>query len=305
MEPYHRDAAEWAEGVARDLKLVAVSAADECPATRRSSMVEMLSDGLKGVAPSDRETYLQALAARFPVADDKESSAAGDGESVALRPVPEDTPESLLERLVQASARLEPRARRTLLDRLAVGMGLDPGSPAVGELAREVAGVLGLRPGEGVPAERLAGLISALVQPLLSLDQLMQSLRQRLSTQPGGQRRPGGAMELKEAIRKYLAGEPDSRVQQVELAVQQCAKTVARLLHVVGGAGRDFARAHHARFAPSEIKERAEYERGGGHIDQRCWRVYVRCASEFWTEAAIEKEIQDAIAARLRDFTSV
>jgi hypothetical protein len=303
---HHRNAVEWAGRLAARLRVLMVSAEDENPEVRRKSLLEELNRELRAVAPSDREVFLQALETRFPAWDSVDGPALANGPVASYEPVPGEKSEAILQRLLQAVSRLGPEARRDFIERLtAAGIDNEGNRPAAPELSSETAELLGLRPGQGIAPERLVELLSAVIEPLLSLDQLMRSLRHQLFAPPGGQRRPPPNSELKEAIRRYLSGESDARIERVALAVSQCAKTFARLVHAMGGGVREFAQKQEARFAPAEIKELADLQRGYTHIERKCWWVYVRLAEEYGTEIAIEKQIQDCIATRLRDFTSV
>ena len=108
--------------------------------------------------------------------------------------------------------------------------------------------------------------------------------------------------DLRQVGGKYLGGDPEVSIVQVNQIVDRMRQLLAGILTAIGPAGRSFSKQHLSRFSPDAIKDAASSEPGGMFVtqEQKCWRKYTELAAEL-NEDAIELEIQDAIARYAED----
>lgn len=290
MESYLAEEALWASGLAARLRLVQANFADDQSAARQAYLAEELERGLKGVAPSKRRAYLNALAARFPSWQTSSAPSLPSGPKAAAA----ETPESLLHRLVEASSQLAPERKNELareLQKAGWTIG-EPSAPTL-ELPPELRKKLGMAPGQALNLERAVKLAAALTDMVLALDQLVWALWKQLAAR-SAIRKEAEPLKL---MGPYLAGDPEVSTQQVAQSLEKTRRLIAGLLGAIGRAGSTYARNHAARFAPDVIEDWAKMEQKWSEgLAQVCWRKYVQHAKEYSTEAAIENEIQEGIA---------
>ena len=290
MESYLAEDALWANGLAARLRLVQANFADDQASSRQGYIAEEVERGLKNVAPSKRKTYLAALAAQFP----SWQSGTGAPSPVGQKPPAPDTPESLLQRLVDASAELTPERKKELSRELqrAGWTVSDQSAPAL-ELSAELQKKLGLAPGQALNLERAVKLAGALSDMVLALDQLVWALWKQLAARSAIRKEA----DLFKLMGPYLTGDPEVSTQQLTQTLEKTRRLIAGLLGAIGRAGSTYARNHVARFAPDVIEDWAKMERKWSQgLEQVCWRKYVEHAKEHSSEAAIENEIQEGIA---------
>src|SRR5882724_1436011 len=106
MESYLSEEALWANGLASRLRLVQANFADDQASSRHNFIAEELDRALKDVVPSKRKAYLNALAEKFPA-----WQQTGMAPLPVSAPVPvaaEETPDTLLQKLLAAASQLTP-----------------------------------------------------------------------------------------------------------------------------------------------------------------------------------------------------
>ena len=290
MESYLAEEASWASGLASRLRLVQANFADDQAAARQAYIAEEVERGLKGVAPSKRKAYLNALAVQFPAWQSASRTSAPAGQK-DLTP---ESPESLLHRLVEVSAQLPPERKKELARELQKAGWLAPeqATPTL-ELPVELQKKLGMGPGQALNLERAVRLAAALSEMVLALDQLVWALWRQLAARSGIRKEA----ELVKLMGPYLGGDPEVSTQQITQSLEKTRRLIAGLLGAIGRAGATYARSHAARFAPEVIEDWARMEkRWSEGLEQVCWRKYVEQAKEYATEPAIENEIQEGIA---------
>src|ERR1041385_7390670 len=114
MESYLSEEALWASGLAARLRLIQANFADDPSSVRQGYLAEEIERALVPVSPTQRQTYLDALAEGFPSGEGARSAAHCD-DKAGNAPL---TPEELVTRLLQLAPTLSPEARSALALRL-------------------------------------------------------------------------------------------------------------------------------------------------------------------------------------------
>src|SRR6266853_114656 len=106
METHLAEESLWASSLAARLRLLQANFADDDPAERKDYIVQEIERALKGVVPDKRRALLDALALRFPAWQSSRPAPVA-----AAAPAAPETPEALLERLIEALPELSPEQR--------------------------------------------------------------------------------------------------------------------------------------------------------------------------------------------------
>jgi hypothetical protein len=294
MGSYLSEEAMWATGLASRLRLVQANFADDQPAARQNFIAEEIERSLKGIVPSKRRIYLNALAEKFPA---WQPSADSPAPIVQAAPSAEQTPEVLLQKLLEAAPRLAPETRAEFTRKLQQA-GLVPApvgggsGGALPELPPELQKKLGLIPGKPLDPERALKMLVALSELTLALDQLVWALWKQMAPKSNFRKET----EFNKLIGPYLGGDPEVSTQLLNQPLERTRKLIAGLLGAVGRASSTYAKKHTARFAPEVIEDWAKIEKKWSEsLEQVCWRKYVQHAKEHATEPAIENELQESI----------
>jgi hypothetical protein len=279
----------WASNLASRLKLVQVNFADESASTRQGYIGEEIDRALKEVVPSKRESYLDALAAHFPAWQSPAPVPARSGDA-ATAP---ETPESLLERLIESASGLSQEAKSGMLNSLRqAGFPVPQGGSAGFELSPEMQKKLGLKDGENVDPQRMVKLAAGLTELVQALDQLVWTLWKQLAPRSSYRKES----EFIKLVGPYLSGDAEVSTQVVAQPLERTRKLIAAFLGSVGRAGSTFAKQHVGRFAPEVIQDWARLEKKWNEsLEYACWRKYQEHFKEHSSEPAIENEIQEAI----------
>ena len=284
----------WATGLASRLRLVQANFADDQPATRQNFIAEEIERSLKGVVPSKRKVYLNALAEKFPAWQPSTESPAPV--VIQAAPAAEQTPEVLLQKLLEAAPRLAPETKAEFTRKLQQA-GLATASSGGGgggfpELPPEVQKKLGMIAGKQLDPERALKMLVSLSELTLALDQLVWALWRQMAPKSNFRKET----EFNKLIGPYLGGDPEVSTQLLNQPLERTRKLIAGLLGAVGRASSTYAKKHTARFAPEVIEDWAKIEKKWSEsLEQVCWRKYVQHAKEHATEPAIENEIQESI----------
>jgi hypothetical protein len=291
MESHLTEEALWANNMASRLRLIQANFADDPPSTRQTFLAEEVERGLQGVAPSKRETYLDALSQKFP---SWEAARPAEGGEASVAPPPE-APEPLLARLIEAAPALSSEARLEFgrrLQQAGFGSALPAANPFSG-LSLDLQKKLGLAPDKTLDPDRVVKMLAGLLELVLVLDQLVWTLWRQLARQPKYQKEA----EFSKLAGPYLAGDPEVPTQLVAQPLEKTRRLIAALLGAVGRASSTYAKKHVARFAPEVIEDFAKMEKKWNEsLDFACWRKYRELYKEHATEPAIENELQDSIA---------
>jgi hypothetical protein len=289
MESHLSEDSLWAAELAARLRILQTNFADDDPEARRGFIVQEIERSLKGLVPDKRRALLDALKTRFPV-----PQLAGAPPPPPSSPAGPQTPDELLQGLVDAAAGLSPAQRADFADRLQrAGLGAaTPGGGAV-ELAPELKKRLAL---EGKPApevERAARTLGMLFETVLALDQLSWTLWKQVAPKSVIRKEA----EFTKLAGEYLSGSNEVSADQAKQALERTRKLVAGLLGAVGRAGAAYARERARLFDPNAIEADARSEKKWNEsLEFACWRKYVQLSREYGSDAAIEKGIQEALA---------
>lgn len=295
--PAGSEEAEWASGLGGQLRLIQASFAEDDAATRQQYLTEEISRALKGVPPSRRRPYLQALAERFPAWQSSPATSADAPPAVEL------SPEELVTRLVELAPYLAAEQRRALSERLE-GAGLvasrpaPAGAPAAASepVPEELQKKLGIGAGQALSQLRVLRLIAVLSEFSVTLDQLSWNVWKQVAPKSIVRREGGPEGDFRKIAGPYLTGDDEVSTAQISQVVDKTRQLIAGLLAAVGSTGESFARQFLSRVAPSAIKEKADAE-SGFFIgpEQKCWRKYLETFNDI-SGVSIEKEIAEILA---------
>jgi hypothetical protein len=283
----------WASGLAARLRLVQANFADDQADARQNYLSEEVERALKDVAPSRRKTYLEALAERFPGWEETRAVVIPD-QKAGTAPLP---PEALLARLIDLAPALPPETKaefaRQLEEAGLVVVKEKAKVEAVLDLPADLQKRLGIAAGQPLNVERAIKLLASAMELVLALDQLVWALWKQLAPKSNIRREA----DFGRLAGPYLGGDPEVSTQQVAQLLERSRRLIAGLLGAVGRAGSSYAKQHVTRFSPEVIEDWAKMEKKWSEsIEQVCWRKYLQQAREYGTEAAIENQIQEAVA---------
>ncbi len=289
MEAYLAEEALWANGLASRLRLIQATFADDPPATRQNYVAEEIERALKAVVPSRRKVYLDALADQFPAWQAASAAPTGEAKPAAV----EETPESLLDRLLALAPGLPPETQAAFGRQLQqAGLAVKEPAGVALELPPEVQKKLGLAPGQALQGERVVKLLLALSEMVAALDQLVWALWKQMAPRSSIRKET----DFLKLAGPYLGGDPETSTQQLTQALEKTRRLIAALLGAVGRAGAAYGRKYVGRFAPEMIEDLAKMEKKWNEsVEYVSWRRYRELAKEHASEPAIENEIQECI----------
>jgi hypothetical protein len=279
----------WASGLAARLRLLQADLADDSPTARQQCFREVIQAHLKELTPGKRPLHLEALRSRFP------SWQASEAPMTAALAAPTiDSPEEALSRFLDMAGSLSPEARAAMSRKLqAAGFSVSQGGGALPELAPEVQKKLGLGAGQQLNPDRTVKLLTGLAEMVLALDQLVWTLWKQLN--PKSTYRKEG--DFGKTIGPYLSGDPEVATALVAQPLDRTRKLIAAVLGAIGRGGANFASKHVARFGPDAIEDLAKLERSFMQsVEVSAWKKYRELFKEYCAEAAVENDVQQAIA---------
>lgn len=290
MESYLSEEALWAGGVAARLKLIQANFADDPAAVRHGYLTEEIERALKPVSPSRRKLFLDCLAERFPAWEGARSSAQSD---VKVGPAPMQ-PEELVARLVEVGPSLSPEARAAFAAQLqAVGLAVKEPAEALLELPPELEKKLGLPAGRKLHLDRAAKLLGITTDLTVVLEQLAWALWKQFAPKSPIKKET----ELSRLAGTYLAGDVEVSTAQLTQSAEKTRRLIAGLLGALGRAGAAYARKYATSLSPEVIEDWAKMEKKWNEsLEAACWRKFVQQSREHASEAAIEHELQEAVA---------
>ncbi len=290
MESHLSEESLWASALAARLRILQANFADDDPGSRQDYIAQEIERALKGSVPEKRKSLLEALALHFPTC--QTAAPTSNHRPVEGASAPE-TPEVLLERLLELLPTISPAQKEELAERLK-GAGLITEEPGAGfEVGPELLKRLSLDGSRSVSGERAAKTLAMLVDMVLTLDQLVWTLWKQIA--PKSMVRKEG--DLLKLSGEYLVGSNEVSTAQLLQALERSRKMVAGLLGAVGRAGASFARERARIFDPNAIEGDARAEKKWNEsVEFACWRKYVQLCKEYGAEPAIEKSIQEAMA---------
>jgi hypothetical protein len=275
------------------------SFADDPPAARHDYLVEEIERSLKEVSATYRSEYLAALMERFP---GPERIDAPIFKPPVVEQVRKNAKE-IADELVARFGELSSEERATLAQKLeALGLFV---APARGfELPDQLLGKLGISPREPLDEERMVKLFTALVELVVTLDNLIWNVWKNMAPKSSVRREQSGD-NPRRIIGRYLSGDREVATLQITQMLDKTRQLTAGLLTAIGPAGDMFARKHLEKFAPEKIRASVESKAPGfiAGIEQKCWRRYVELAEEL-SGHAIETQVVDRIVAYTEELIS-
>ena len=298
--------AEAVRAMARKLRMVQLSFADESGDDRCKYLAEALAGLIEGVLPDHRDEYLAALEDAFPVWADAPAQAAVPAAAPVAAPI--ETPAALADRLVAMAAMMDEDEREAIAQRLAQGrLTVSPTQDRMPERARGTAGdttlprhiqeamqylMKQLEIGR-IDFTRTAKLVLLFTAYMSQMDQIIWNTWRTVAPQTD-LRRP---VNLHKEICRYLSGDKDISGVEMNGHVETMQKLMASLVAAMGQLGALLTRQHLAKFAPMEIKIQANRDGSSllESLESRCWRRYEKLARDL-EEDVIEHAVKDIIA---------
>jgi hypothetical protein len=290
-----------AAALANRLRLVQLDSADEADTARREHLEDEVERALGGIAPDQREAFLQRLAEMFP-SWDANVSVAPKSEAAATRSgVDEKELKNagfLVERLAELAGSLDEDQKSAVAARLArVGIAVQSSGAGIPDPAGEkLRQRLQMGNGTALDAGKTAELATLLAELAVSLDQVVWNTWKTIAPR-SDLRRTG---DLAKTMGKFAGGDQDTARGQVKQDLERVRQLTAALISSVGQAGRQFAQQHVYRFGVEAIKDAA----GPGTLMKpqavKCWDKYVELAGPM-DAATLERELLGSIAKYAED----
>ena len=291
MEPVAEEIL-WADALASRLRLLQASCADDAADTRQAFIFEQIERSLQPVAPSKKRAHLEALSARFPT-----WSSNPTGEAAPAPAADGDTPEIAFSRFLKTIPSLKPDQKLQFQAKLrAAGWTDAPVGALPDDVHADLLQKLKLPADQTIDVARLGRLSAALIELFITLDQLAWSIWKNLAPK-SSLRRDASLGDLRAALARYLAGEPEITAAQITQQLDRSRQLTAGILAAIGPSGRNYARRHMARYSAEAVRDAVRTESGGSlfsSAETKCWKKYSELAAEL-NEDAIEAEIQEAI----------
>jgi hypothetical protein len=283
---------EWVDDLAARLRLIQAGAAAAGAEKRRDYLQEEVAREFAEVPPGNRQRYLTALVARFPVCG--RTPAAGAPAPAPPPPPPAaETAEQILERFLAAAAGVSEERRREMARRLAdKGLAWYDRDAAVLDLSEELRRKLGVPAGQQVRATRMAELAMQLIDTLSKLDQRsLATLRDLSARSPLLQR----AQPFRASAAQFLTSEGES----LEPHLRGITALLGALLAAILAGGKEFGRQHWEQFSPAVIEGVVAMEGSkffGPSAKERCWDKYAELAGLYAAPEVMDKQIKDCLA---------
>lgn len=290
MESQLSEESLWASNLAARLRTLQANFADDDPATRQTYLVEEIERALKGCVPEKRRVLLDELGARFPT---WQFAARSQDQAAPVAASAPDTPEAMLDRLLEVLPGLEAPQRAALVERLKHAGLIQQQTGDGVQVPPELNKRLGLAGEPSFNGERAGKAMALLLDMVLTMDQLVWTLWKQLAPKSSIRRE----VDLGKLSGEYLTGSAEVSTAQVMQGLERTRKMVAGLLGAVGRAGGAYARERARLFDPTAIEADARSEKKWNEsLEYACWRKYVQLCKEYGAEPVIEKGIQEAVA---------
>lgn len=286
----------WLNEAASRLRLIQADTIQAAPGQRAEFYQEEVERSLKSVPAANRQRYLEALLARFPVAG--MVVRTGSAQPAVPLPIPtpvEESPEDTLERFLQSLPKLSEAQRAAAVRRLVeVQLVPEPQSAPVAEIDEEAQRGLGLPAGQQPRLDRLAQYAVALMEVLYRLDKTALKTVEVMAPRSPLLKR---SESFREVTARYLVGETESMEPQLRVM----SGLLGALLTAMLSGGRDFGRQHVERFSPTAIEDVVTGEGSSGIFGrskkERCWDKYSDLAKDYATADLVDRRIKDCLAA--------
>lgn len=280
----------WAQTLARRLRLVLASGADESPEQRQAILEQEVRRELEQKSPARRAVCLARLADYFPWGP---SDTAG-GHTLAPAAAPDA--ETALGWFIESWEKASPEIQETCRARLAeAGVLL----VSAGEEEGDQAGLrqrLALGPKDTVATARLHRLFAMLVDFLVKLEQPAWNTWKTLASRSIVKREAMHG-DIRLQLRRYLKGDTEPGDAQMAQQIERTRQLIAVLLSSISQVGRGYAKKYQSRYSPDAVRELVKMEKGGGFLvsnEVRYWKKYCEMSAEIG-EVSIQDEMQEVI----------
>lgn len=300
MSAVHPEEIAWASKVANQVRFLQSDFADAEPNERQMLIEEEVRRALKEIVPEKRRGYLAALSEQFPCG---EGATAGIGQNKNAAEPSDNSPEALIDQMVQIAPHLPKRKLQEFGLRLQQAGYMElKTSTLVDDAPPEFRKAFGIEPDAPVDIQRVYKLLQSFAEFVVSQDKLVWNIWRALAPKSRIRRDVGAESDVRKVAGRYLSGAEEVSVMQISQAVDRLRQLVAGILTAIAPAGRGFARKYQARFSADAIKDLANMEKGGwlGSQEQKCWRKYTELTKEL-SEDAVETEMMESIARFAED----
>jgi hypothetical protein len=291
MESELSEAMTWAAGMAARLKILQADASNLAKGERQGFMKEELERALADVPQPRRRACLQALADHFPA---WQVAAVASETTTSAPDLKADTPELRLEALLRTADGLTAEQRREFAVKLkAAGFAVVESVGSIqptADLSRALGGDV-----DRIDAERAVKLIILNCTLALSLDEMVSKVWRELAPKsPKAKKNVAG--ELKTLMRRYLAGDSEVSLTELNKQTEQLRRLTAGLLWAMGGAGRPFSMEFREHLSPDAIESLARMEISMfKSMEQVCWKKYRELFEVYASEAKIDDILKKSV----------
>ena len=298
----------WASELALRLRTVQAEGSAVPLEQRREMLQKELTLSLANVPATQRQQFLEAALARFPVAGQLPTAANGPAQASEAPtsalpsgppatpppPAPPKSAEELLSDFLAAAGELPEEQRSAMARKLGeAGFTWVDREALVLEVGEEFRKGLGLS-GDQQP------LLTRMMQLSLLLIDLVHRL-EHTGFKTLGELSPrspllGRPQDFREAVVHFLTGNSES----IEPQMRGISSLLGGLMAAMLGAGRDFGRQFVERFAPGSIEDviKGEGKLGlFGNEKALCWDKYKDLTKDYSTPELIDRRIKDCLGA--------
>jgi hypothetical protein len=287
------DDSRWVNGVAARLRVLQASFADEQPGALQGYLVEEIGRALKQLPTNRRKPCLKSLADQFPAWQSQGDLATAGTDK------PPPTSDELLDQFLDSlpsDMREATRAKHVQKLTEAGLVAKTKPAAAVLDLPPDALRRLGIGSEDRIDADRAAKLLARLTEVISALDQFVWLLWKK-ELAPASNIRPDA--DLSKLLGPCLKGDSEISTQLVSQSLERTRKMILAVLTAIGGGSANYAAKYTQRFSEEAIVNLANIERKAWQsVDVKAWEVFKNLSKQYATEAAIEKEVREAIAKR-------
>lgn len=295
MSKFTAEELSWAGQTAAQLRYLQANCADITAEEREAYLTDEIHRSMRSLVPDQHARRMEALAAQFPTGEgfSPTSAPAVPASAASI----DDSPEALVERLVQIAPALSRRKLQELGMQLQQAGYLEVKTTTLVDTPPdELLKRFPMPAGSQVDIQRTYRLLIACADFVLSLDLLGWNIWRTMAPRSTVRRDASVTGDFRQLGGRYLAGDSEVSLTQVTQIIDRLRQLIAGLIGAIGPAGRNFSQRLLTRFAPDAIKDLAAMDGGFafGGADQKCWRKYTQLAKDL-SEDSIEAEIVDCV----------
>jgi hypothetical protein len=287
---------DWIDECASRLRLIQADSMLTPREKRRQYLQEELNRSFKEVATANRQRFLNALLARFPISGQVVESTLPSPAPPSAKPT-DETVDQVLERLLTMVANLPEEKCTEIAQRLSeAGLAWVDRDAIVLEISDSLRKRLGLKPDQKPHLSRVVELAIFLVEAVVMLDQTTLKTMHELAPRSALLSR---SEDFRKTAARFLT-ESNGSLDQQWTAIRAL---LGGLLAAIQGGGKDFGRQFVERLSPSSIEDVIVSEGSkimpfGPNKKERCWERYKDLFEETYsTPDLVDRKIKDCLAA--------